>query len=212
MRRLRFVFRALAAKKSRSLFALWVLTVALAVSAAAFLPASPVRPAPDIELTLLDGGSAPLASLRGRSVLINFWATTCGVCVAELPQLVQLYQELHPRGLEIIGIAMPYDPPSQVQDFVRRRAIPYPIALDVLGVATRAFDGVRLTPTAFLLDPAGNIVFTQTGTLDTARVRAYHHAPSGDRHAQRMKHYFVEPADAPSPEMDFVFYRLRAQR
>lgn len=145
--------------------------VALAVGVTALLPASAMRTAPDIELTLLDGGTLPLSSLRGRPVLINFWATTCRVCVAEMPALVELYQELRPRGLEIIGIAMPYDPPRQVQELVRRRDLPYPIALDVQGAATSAFEGVRFTPTAFLLDPDGNIVFTHTGKLDMPRVR-----------------------------------------
>lgn len=161
----------LIAKKSQSLFALLVLAIALATGAALLLPASSVRSAPQIEFTLLDGGSAALESLRGRPVLVSFWATTCTVCVAELPELIALYQELRPRGLEIIGVAMPYDPPSQVQRFVRQREVPYPIALDAQGIATRAFDGVRFTPTAFLLDPAGNIVFSQAGRLDTTRLR-----------------------------------------
>jgi len=171
MRRPRIRVRALAAKKSPSLLALFLLTVALAVSAAVLLPSTRARPAPDVRLTLLDGSIVPLASLRGRPVLVNFWATTCAVCAAELPALIELYTELRPLGFEVVGIAMPYDPPIEVQRFVHERAIPYPIALDVQGAATRAFDGVRYTPTAFLLDRAGNIVLTQTGKLDTARVR-----------------------------------------
>jgi len=145
--------------------------VALISASAFFLPRPTARPAPDVAFTLLDGGSASLRALRGRPVLISFWATTCAICVAEQPELAALYRELHPLGLEMIGVAMPYDPPIQVQDFVRTRDVPFPIALDVQGQATRAFAGVSVTPTAFLLDPDGNIVFSQVGKLDTGRVR-----------------------------------------
>lgn len=149
-----------------------LLLVAIAGAVLALLvPSSHPRPAPEVTFTLLDGRTLTLADLRGRPVLINFWATTCPVCVAEMPELVALYQELRGRGFELIAVAMPYDPPSHVQDFARRRGLPFPIALDVQGQVTAAFDDVRYTPTAYLVDPNGDIVLRHTGRLDVERVR-----------------------------------------
>lgn len=137
----------------------------------ALLPPAGPRHAPDISFALLDGRTLALGDLRGRPVLVNFWATTCSVCVAEMPDLVALYQELRPLGFELIAVAMPYDPPSHVQDFVRRHELPFPIALDVQGQATAAFNDVRYTPTAYLIDRTGEIVYHHTGRLDVERVR-----------------------------------------
>ncbi|MFP5348503.1 MAG: TlpA disulfide reductase family protein [Gammaproteobacteria bacterium] len=137
----------------------------------ALLPPAGPRHAPDIAFALLDGRTLALGDLRGRPVLVNFWATTCRVCVAEMPDLVALYQELRPLGFELIAVAMPYDPPSHVQDFVRRHELPFPIALDVQGQATAAFNDVRYTPTAYLIDRTGEIVYHHTGRLDVERVR-----------------------------------------
>lgn len=138
---------------------------------AVLLPSSAPQPAPEVTFTLLDGRTLPLSSWRGRPVLVSFWATTCRTCVAEMPDLVALYQALKPRGFDLIAVAMPYDPPNRVQQFVRERQVPFPIALDVLGQVTGAFPDVQHTPTAFLIDPQGNIVYHHVGKLDTDRVR-----------------------------------------
>lgn len=149
-----------------------LLLVALAGGAiTALLPSNAPRQAPDITFSLLDASSLALSQLRGRPVLVSFWATTCPTCVEEMPDLVALHQALRPRGFELIAVAMPYDPPSQVQDFAQRHQLPFPIALDVQGQATAAFGNVRYTPTAFLIDPAGTIVYQYTGRLDVDRVR-----------------------------------------
>jgi peroxiredoxin len=147
------------------------LIVALAATVVVLLPSPPPVAPPALRLALLDGRSLTLGELRGRPVLLSFWATTCPPCIEELPDLVRLYRELAPRGLELIAVAMPYDPPLLVQGFVRRRQIPYPVALDVEGAVTRAFDGVHFIPAAFLLDPQGRIVYRHTGKLDSERVR-----------------------------------------
>ena len=107
---------------------------------------------------------------HGRPVLVTFWATTCASCVKEIPHLAELYREFSPRGLEMIAIAMAYDPPNHVLAMRDARAIPYPIALDIEGTAARAFGNVRLTPTSFLIGPDGRIVQHNTGELDLADV------------------------------------------
>jgi peroxiredoxin len=125
----------------------------------------------DTEFVLLDGNKITLQSLRGRPVLVSFWATTCVPCVEELPDLVRLYQEWHGLGFELIAVAMPYDPPSLVQKFAQRHALPYPVALDVDGKITSAFGGVPYVPAATLIAPNGNIELNYTGRLDIDKTR-----------------------------------------
>lgn len=147
------------------------LIIALATLAAWLLPDQKPSPPADLPFTLLDGRTLTLRELRGRPVLVAFWATSCPPCVEEVPDLIALYGELRPRGLELIAVAMPYDPPLQVQRFVRQYDLPYPVALDVTGKVVQGFDGVDFVPTAFLLDPAGDVVYRQVGKLDIDRAR-----------------------------------------
>ncbi|HLD14106.1 MAG TPA: TlpA disulfide reductase family protein [Burkholderiales bacterium] len=134
-------------------------------------PASVLRGVGEVEFQLLDGGKVALNSLRGKPVLVAFWATNCKPCIEELPDLIKLYKELHPRGFELIAVAMPYDPPLHVQTFVQKQHVPYPVALDVEGKVVRAFDGVPYVPMAFILDANGKIAHQQTGKLDIAKAR-----------------------------------------
>ena len=112
-----------------------------------------------------------MEELRGQPVLINFWSISCTSCIEEIPQLAALYAELAARGLEIIAITMPYDPPSHVIALSRGKQIPYPVALDIRGEAARAFGDVRLTPTTFLVAPDGRVVAEHSGKLDMDRMR-----------------------------------------
>ena len=127
--------------------------------------------APAVRMTLLDGRHLDLASLRGHPVLVNFWATTCPGCVAEMPQLSKMYKELAPQGFKLIGVAMYYDPPSQVRAMRKARDISYPIVLDGNGAISKAFGDVRLTPTSFLIDAQGHIVYQKLGNLDIPQLR-----------------------------------------
>jgi len=133
-------------------------------------PAS-LKTSPDINLVTIDGEQLQLASLRGKPLLVVFWATTCPACIREVPHLVALYDELSPQGLEIIAIAMAYDPPNQVLTMRNARNIPYHVALDIHAEAARAFGNVRLTPTAFLIAPDGRIVQRKTGEMNMAKLR-----------------------------------------
>jgi len=135
-----------------------------------FSPAG-LKNSPDIKLLTLDGEHLTLASLRGKPLLVTFWATTCPGCIREMPHLVELYDELSPQGLEIIGIAMDYDPPNQVLAMRNAKNIPYPIALDIHADAARAFGNVRLTPTSFLIAPDGRIVYQTLGELSMPKLR-----------------------------------------
>lgn len=132
----------------------------------------PPRLAPRVVFVTLEGQRLALSSLRGRVVLVTFWATSCPACLRDMPQLVALHQELEPRGLTLIAVAMPYDPPSRVLLMSRQRALPYTVALDVQGKVLQAFGDVPGTPTSFLIDPDGRIVDRQVGPLDFPALKA----------------------------------------
>lgn len=157
-------------KLKQSLIALCAIAL-LATLGYLWLASAGLRHSPDISLVTIKGEQLQLAGYRGRPLLVTFWATTCPGCIRELPHLIELYEELHPQGLEIIGIAMDYDPPNQVLAMSKARAIPYPIALDLQADAAHAFGDVRLTPTSFLIAPDGRIVYRKTGEMDMAKIR-----------------------------------------
>jgi len=124
-----------------------------------------------LSFVLTDGRQLTLEELRGRPLLISFWASDCAACLQEMPQLAELYRELSPDGLELIGVAMPHDPPPRVLDVQRRLAPPYPLAFDLEARIVKAFGNVRVTPTHVLIAPSGEIVFRHTGALDLAHTR-----------------------------------------
>ena len=139
----------------------------LILSSIAYLWVAPsgALQAPNITLQLTDGKKLKLDSLRGKPVLITFWATSCPGCIKEMPHLIELYQELHAKGLEIIGIAMPYDRPDYVMEMITQKKVPYLIAYDLKGDAIQAFGNVSLTPTTFLIDDQGKIVKKKIGEM-----------------------------------------------
>ncbi|MEO5703335.1 MAG: TlpA disulfide reductase family protein [Gammaproteobacteria bacterium] len=150
-----------------TLFAL----ILVAVLGWTWLAPTGLQKAPDVQFSTLDGRSIKLTELRGRPVLITFWATTCTSCMKEMPHLISLYRELAPRGLEIIGVAMGYDPINDVIALSKNRQIPYPIAHDTHNKAALAFGDVRLTPTNILIAPDGRIVQQNIGETDMMQMR-----------------------------------------
>jgi peroxiredoxin len=127
--------------------------------------------APAVSFTTLAGKPIAPEELRGKVVLVNFWATTCEVCARELPQIVGTYQTYASRGFEVIAVAMPYDRPDWVVDYARRHELPFKVALDFEGTINRAFGGIEATPTAFLIDKRGKILQRIVGEPDFARLR-----------------------------------------
>ncbi len=114
----------------------------------------------------IDGRKISLAALRGHPVLVNFWSTSCQPCIEEMPLLAQLYRRWSAKGLEVIGVAAPYDRPDDVVALARQEAIPYPVALDLTGAAAQAFGGIHATPTSFLIGPGGHVRLRMQGPLD----------------------------------------------
>jgi len=150
----------------RSFIAIPLAVVFIASVAWLWLSPSGISQAPDIRLTITDGSIIDLKELQGKPVLVTFWATSCISCVREMPHLIALYNELSEYGLEIIGIAMPYDPPNRVVNMISEREIPYPIAIDIEGKAVHAFGNVLVTPTSFLIAPDGTISKYTIGEMD----------------------------------------------
>lgn len=158
---------------SRALLIFLFSLVLIVAGLSAYQPLQGLEKAPAISLQLIDGRKISLQQLQGHPVLITFWATTCVSCRKEMPHLIALYDELAPKGLEIIGVAMSYDPPNQVVALSKRLQIPYPIALDVEGNVALAFGDVDLTPTSFLIGPDGSIVQHSVGIMDMHELRKH---------------------------------------
>lgn len=159
-------------KTRDSLIAVLVIALLTALAWLWFSP-SGLQKAPALSFKNVAGQPMSLSQLQqqGRPVLVTFWATSCPGCIKEMPHLIEMYHELEPRGLEIIGVAMAYDPPNHVMKMREEKDIPYPIVLDIDSEIARAFGDVKLTPTHFLIDPRGRIVHHKIGELDMDMVR-----------------------------------------
>jgi peroxiredoxin len=146
------------------------LLAAVAIGATAYvaLRGTGHESAPNVPYTLLDGKQGNLEQLRGKVVLVNFWATSCVTCVKEMPQLVATHQKYSPRGYETLAVAMSYDPPAYVANFADSRQLPFSVALDGSGEIAKRFGDVRLTPTTYLINKRGEIVKRYVGEPDFA--------------------------------------------
>lgn len=129
-------------------------------------------PAPNVTFTTLGGEKLALEKLRGKVVLVNFWATSCTGCIKEMPALIQTYQKYHDKGLETVAVAMSYDPPLYVANYTRDHALPFVIALDTQGDVAQAFNNVRLTPSMFVIGKRGEILQQTVGEPDFAKLHA----------------------------------------
>lgn len=129
--------------------------------------------APSITFTTLDGQPLRLQDLRGKIVLVNFWATSCGVCLAEMPALIRTYQRYHPHGLEIIAVAVAYDQPERIRAYVKQHALPFPVVWDSKGDVGRRFPDVQATPTTFIIDKRGQLISRTLGAMDVERLQQF---------------------------------------
>lgn len=126
----------------------------------------------DLSFSVVDGQSLAARVLRGRPLVIMFWASTCAPCIAEMPDLSALYKELNPKGLELIALAMPYDPPNRVMAAREVLKLPFPVALDVNARVARQLGVLPQTPQFLLVDASGRIVAVRSGVwpIDELRV------------------------------------------
>ena len=120
-------------------------------------------PLPALSMEDLDGRIITTEDLQGKVTLVNFWATWCGPCRAEIPDLIKL-QARYPDQLQIIGVSTDEGPVQVVEDFATEFGINYPIVLSTPEL-TRAFPGVMALPTSFIVDPEGRVVQTHVGLI-----------------------------------------------
>jgi peroxiredoxin len=122
-------------------------------------------PAPDFTLPTLEGREISLSSLKGKVVILTFWAIWCQVCREEMPVLDSLYKQCRNRGLEVVGVNIDREPATCIQDFVRERGISYPILLDRERKAMKVYRA-HFLPTTFVLNRAGVVVDKKVGIHD----------------------------------------------
>jgi peroxiredoxin len=123
---------------------------------------------PESTFVLLDGSSQTTADLRGRVTLVNFWATSCVTCVAEMPEIIATHEKFNNGGFDTLAVAMSYDPPSYVVNFAETRKLPFKVAIDNTGAVAKAWGDVRLTPTTYIVNKRGEIVKRYVGAPDFA--------------------------------------------
>lgn len=126
--------------------------------------------APQSTFVLLDGSTKTTEQMKGRVTLVNFWATSCTTCVAEMPEIISTYQKFKDKGFDTLAVAMQYDPPAYVVNYAESRKLPFQIAIDNTGANAKAWGDVKLTPSTFIVNKQGKIVKSFVGTPDFAEL------------------------------------------
>ena len=145
------------------------LAIALAVGAGVYLNTG-VSAAPASTFVLLDGSKKTTDDLKGKVTLVNFWATSCVTCVAEMPKVIATYDKYKAQGYDTLAVAMRYDPPSYVVNFAETRKLPFQVAIDNTGDVAKAWGDVTLTPTTYIVKKRGDIVKRYVGEPDFAEL------------------------------------------
>jgi len=145
----------------------FALVLAFSLVACGERAAPPIEPglaAPDFALSRIGGGELALRDLRGKVVLVNFWATWCAPCEKEMPAMQRLYARLAPLGLELVAVSED-DGRAVVEGFRKRLALSFPIALDPKHEAAARYQSFRY-PESFLIDRNGVLVARYIGERD----------------------------------------------
>jgi cytochrome c biogenesis protein CcmG/thiol:disulfide interchange protein DsbE len=144
----------------RSVFAL--LTLMLLVSACSGQPTMEGKQAPAFSLKGADGKSLDLKGLAGKVVVVNFWATWCPPCRAEIPGMQEVYEKYKTKGLEIVGVSLDRDGWNVVNPFLQKTKMTYPVVMGDAAIA-EAYGGISAIPTSFVVDRKGKIVKHHVG-------------------------------------------------
>jgi len=149
----------------------WIKPVIAAVAVAAigigaYATVSKREVAPQLTFLSIKGDKITPESLKGKVVMVNFWATDCATCVKEMPDMVATYNKFKPQGLEFVAVAMSYDRPDYVINYTETRQLPFKVALDVDGSAAKAYGNVSMTPTTFVIGKDGKILKRYLGEPD----------------------------------------------
>jgi thiol-disulfide isomerase/thioredoxin len=120
--------------------------------------------APNFVLKTSSGTDVELKKLSGKVVVVNFWATWCGPCRAEIPGMLEVYDKYKGKGLEIVGISLDQNGWRVITPFVERMKITYPVVWDQ-GEVAMAYGGIQAIPTTFIIDRDGDVVKRHMGYL-----------------------------------------------
>ncbi|MEO8407087.1 MAG: TlpA disulfide reductase family protein [Oxalobacteraceae bacterium] len=156
--------------KKRSWLGIFAIVAVLAIAIAAYFSPGSGNAAPAVTYTSLTGEKISSESLRGKVVMVNFWATSCVTCIKEMPDMVKTYNKFQGKGLEFVAVAMSYDPANYVLNYAQTRNLPFKVALDTDGAVAKAFGDIKLTPTTFVIDKKGNILKRYVGEPDFAEL------------------------------------------
>jgi thiol-disulfide isomerase/thioredoxin len=139
----------------------------------AFVPKEKRKGAPRLSLFDLDGQKRQLSQLKGKIVVVNFWATWCGPCKAEMPEFTKVHAEYRDRGVEFVGAANETRAArDKVQEFVRRLEIQFPIWLEASLDHMEAFKVGPGLPATVIVDSQGRVAARITGVTDAVQLRA----------------------------------------
>ena len=125
------------------------------------------QPLADFTLPDMAGNPVQLATLQGKVVFINVWTTWCPPCIEEMPTIQRLYEQLHPKGLEILAINMDALGRQTVEPFLDKRRLTFPVLLDPESRTERLY-GTAGVPESFIVDKAGRLVEKIVGPRDWA--------------------------------------------
>jgi peroxiredoxin len=120
--------------------------------------------APNFSLQTQNGKVIELSKLKGKVVLVNFWATWCPPCRAEIPDFIEVYNMYKSKGFEIVGIALDEDGWSKVAPYIEKIKMNYPVVLGSAKVVQQ-YGGIEAIPTTFIVDKNGYIAASQVGVL-----------------------------------------------
>lgn len=132
------------------------ITVVFLVAFSPFVLGQGKLPAPQLTLKDIEGRTLRLSDYKGKVVLLNFWATWCAPCRAEMPDLIKWQREYKSRGLQIIGVAYPPDELAEVRQFIKRIKVNYPVALGSKETKLQ-FDKGETLPLTVVIDRQGKI-------------------------------------------------------
>lgn len=121
-----------------------------------------LSPGPAWELKDVNGKAIQSADFKGKVVILDFWATWCPPCRAEIPGFVELQRRYEKDGLVVVGISLDRGDPAEVRSFLGKNGVNYPVALGTEEVV-RAFGDIESIPTTFILDREGRIVTRHEG-------------------------------------------------
>lgn len=156
-------------EKTMKKTSLWILLTALLLFP---LHGQDFKPAPDFTIKGLNGQDLTLSDYQGKVIFLNFWATWCSPCKAEIPGFIEIFEKYKDRGMVIIGISLDSAGEGKIREFVEEYKITYPVAKGSMGLA-REYGTGRVIPETFIIDQQGHIRHKHIGYMDKDTLESY---------------------------------------